>query len=131
MAALARSASRFSSAPSTVAFWLRAEGLAAFIGGLALYAALGGEWLFAVPLLLAPDLAAAGYLANPRIGAFTYNLVHNWAVGLATLGVGVWLAATPILLVGAILIAHVGMDRLAGYGLKYPTYFTDTHLKRI
>ena len=32
---------------------------------------------------------------------------------------------------GAILIAHVGMDRAVGYGLKLPTSFQDTHLGRM
>jgi hypothetical protein len=27
--------------------------------------------------------------------------------------------------------AHIGMDGLAGYGLKYPTAFGDTHLGRV
>jgi hypothetical protein len=115
----------------TVEIWLRAEGLAALVAGLAIYGALGGQWLLALPLLLAPDLSMVGYAAGPRVGAFTYNLVHNWAVGLAALGLGAWLDATPLLFVGAILVAHVGMDRLAGYGLKYPTFFKDTHLQRI
>jgi hypothetical protein len=35
------------------------------------------------------------------------------------------------LIAGAVLVAHVGMDRAVGYGLKYPTHFKDTHLQRI
>jgi hypothetical protein len=27
--------------------------------------------------------------------------------------------------------AHIGVDRLLGFGLKYPTRFQDTHLQRI
>jgi hypothetical protein len=27
--------------------------------------------------------------------------------------------------------AHVGFDRMLGYGLKYPTAFGDTHMGRI
>jgi hypothetical protein len=34
-------------------------------------------------------------------------------------------------LFGAVLAAHVGMDRALGYGLKLPTDFKDTHLGRI
>jgi hypothetical protein len=117
--------------PSTVRFWLRAEGLAALIAGLALYGVLGGQWLLALPLLLAPDLSAVGYLGGVRLGAFTYNLFHNWAIGLAALGAGAWLDSTPLLFAGSILVAHVGMDRLAGYGLKYPTFFKDTHAQRV
>jgi len=30
-----------------------------------------------------------------------------------------------------IWFSHIGMDRLVGYGLKYPTAFKDTHLGRV
>ena len=30
-----------------------------------------------------------------------------------------------------IWIAHIGMDRMLGFGLKYPTRFSDTHLQRV
>ena len=73
---------------ATVRGWLRLEGAAAFIAGLALYGWLGGPWLIVLPLLLLPDLSAIGYLRGPRLGAFTYNVVHNWALGLAVLGRG-------------------------------------------
>jgi Domain of unknown function (DUF4260) len=29
------------------------------------------------------------------------------------------------------LIAHIGFDRMLGYGLKYASGFGDTHLSRI
>lgn len=32
---------------------------------------------------------------------------------------------------GAIWLAHLGMDRLLGYGFKLPTGFKDTHLGQI
>ena len=111
--------------------WLRLEGLAAFGIGLALFGASGGNWLFLVPLLLLPDISAVGYLAGPRIGTFTYNLVHNWVPGIVTLGDRAWLASPTILIAAAILIAHVGMDRAVGYGLKLPSSFHDTHLGRM
>ena len=111
--------------------WLRLEGLAAFVIGLALFGASGGNWLLLVPLLLLPDVSAIGFLASPRIGTFTYNLVHNWVPGIVTLGIGAWLASPTLLLVAAILIAHVGMDRAVGYGLKLPSSFQDTHLGRM
>jgi Domain of unknown function (DUF4260) len=111
--------------------WLRLEGVAAFGAALALFGATGGNWLFIVPLLLLPDLSAAGFLAGPRVGTFTYNLAHNWVPGILTLVIGVWLASPAIILVAAILIAHVGMDRAVGYGLKLPGSFQDTHLGRM
>ena len=111
--------------------WLRLEGVAAFVAGLAIFGASGGPWLLAVPLLLLPDVSAIGYLHSPRLGAITYNLVHNWALGLAVLGLGIWSGTTAVVIAGAVLIAHVGMDRAAGYGLKASTSFGDTHLGRI
>ena len=116
---------------SSVRPLLHLEGLAAFVAGLAIYGAGGGDWLWVVPLLLLPDASMLGYLAGPAIGSHLYNLAHNWAVGLAVLGIGAWLPATPLVLAGAILVAHVGIDRLVGYGLKYPTHFRDTHLGRV
>jgi hypothetical protein len=111
--------------------WLRLEGLAALIAGLALYGWLGGPWLLVIPLLLLPDISAIGYLHGPRLGAFTYNVVHNWAAGLAVLGLGLARGATPVTILGAILIAHVGMDRAVGYGLHLSSTFQDTHLGRL
>jgi hypothetical protein len=111
--------------------WLQLEGAAGLVAGLWIYGALGGNWLLAVPLLIAPDLSMIGYLRNPRLGALTYNALHNWAIGLVALAGGVLLSAVPLQLAGGILIAHVGGDRLLGYGLKYPTSFGDTHLGHI
>jgi hypothetical protein len=111
--------------------WLRLEGVAAFAAGLGLFGASGGNWLFIVPLILLPDVSAVGYLAGPRVGAFTYNLLHSWVPGLLALGLGTWLAWPSVQLGAAILIAHVGMDRALGYGLKLPSSFQDTHLGRI
>jgi hypothetical protein len=114
-----------------VRFWLHAEGAAAFLAGAVLYFGGGGNaWLF-LPLLLAPDLSMIGFLRDTRLGAFTYNLVHNWAAGLVVLGLGAALADPRLWLAGSLLIAHVGMDRAMGYGLKYPTAFRDTHLQRV
>jgi Domain of unknown function (DUF4260) len=111
--------------------WLQLEGLAVLIAGAAAFGRLGGDYLWLLPALLVPDLAIAGYLAGPRVGAFVYNLVHNWGLGLAVIGAGLVLGITPIALAGAVLIAHTGMDRSVGYGLKFMSGFGDTHLGRI
>jgi hypothetical protein len=108
--------------------WLRAEGVTVLATGAGLYLHLGGAPLLLVPLLLAVDLSMVGYLAGPRPGALIYNLVHNWAVGVTVLALAWSLGSPAIALVGAILVAHTGMDRAAGFGLKYPTAFADTHL---
>jgi hypothetical protein len=33
--------------------------------------------------------------------------------------------------VSLIWLAHIGLDRAVGYGLKYPTAFKETHLQRV
>jgi hypothetical protein len=33
--------------------------------------------------------------------------------------------------IALIWLAHIGVDRMLGYGLKYPTGFKDTHLQRV
>jgi hypothetical protein len=124
-------ATRGEVAPPSTRSWLRLEGVAAFIAGVALYLTQDGSWLLLLPLLLLPDVSMVGYLRGPRLGAVLYNAVHNWALGLAVLGAGVATETTVLVLAGAILVAHVGMDRAAGYGLKLPTSFQDTHLGRI
>ncbi len=111
--------------------WLRAEAIAAFVLGAALYLWLGAPWFLLIPFLLVPDVSMVGYLRSPKTGALTYNLVHNWATGLAVLGLGLWLVSFPLAVAGSILIAHIGMDRALGYGLKLQTAFQDTHLGRI
>lgn len=110
---------------------LRAEGLAVFAGSTAAYFALDGSpWLFLL-LLFAPDLSMAGYLAGPRVGSRLYNLGHTYVVPLGIAGFGLWLSVPVAVLVALVWTAHIGFDRLVGYGLKYPTSFGDTHLGRL
>jgi hypothetical protein len=117
--------------PGLVAVLLRAEYVAIGIAGVVLWFAQGGSLIWLVPALLAPDLSIAGYAAGPRLGAAVYNAVHNLALALVLLGIGFLIPSTPLVLAGAILIAHIGMDRTSGFGLKYATSFQDTHLGRI
>ena len=83
-------------------------------------------WLFAL-LLLAPDVSMLGYLAGPRTGAAAYNAFHSYPLPLA-LGLFGMLWGTPLIVAVALVwLAHIGMDRLVGYGLKYPSGFKDTY----
>jgi hypothetical protein len=115
----------------SVKWILRIESAAIAVVGVVAYLSLGGEALWLLPLLLAPDLSALGYLAGPRIGAATYNLVHNWATASVLALLAIVTGELWPLLAGAVVAAHVGMDRALGYGLKLPTSFQDTHLGRI
>jgi hypothetical protein len=110
---------------------LRAEAVAIFVAGVVVYLGMNGHPLWLIPLLLLPDVSMVGYLGGPRLGAITYNLAHNLVTALALLAIGWFAAIAPLALFGAVLAAHVGMDRALGYGLKLPTDFRDTHLGRI
>ena len=37
----------------------------------------------------------------------------------------------PLIQAGLIWLTHIGVDRLVGYGLKYPTDLKRTHLQRV
>ena len=130
MTTVPRTANEILQPIGSVRIWLRAEAGAAFVAGIALYLWLGAPWLALLPLLLVPDVSMVGYLHSPRSGAITYNLVHNWVLGLGVLGLGLGSGMVPVSVAGAILIAHVGMDRMLGYGLKLSS-FQETHLGRI
>jgi hypothetical protein len=117
---------------SLPALVLRFESLLVVIATVALYFdADYAIWAFFV-FLLAPDASFAAYLAGPRIGATFYNLAHTYALPVA-IAAGALLSGETGLPVQIALIwaAHIGIDRLLGYGLKYPTGFKDTHLGRI
>lgn len=110
---------------------LHIEGLAVFLTAVYLYYLLSADWLLFVVLLFTPDISMIGYVKNTRIGAITYNLVHNYALGLAVSLIGVLVSSNLTLSLGLILLAHVGLDRLLGFGLKYPTHFKETHLQKL
>jgi hypothetical protein len=107
---------------------LRLEGLAIGLAAVAAYAVSGAGWLPFALLILAPDLAIAGYAFGPRTGAIAYNAAHTY-IGPVALGVAGWLAGWPMTVpLAAIWIAHIGLDRAIGYGLKHRSGFKTTHL---
>jgi hypothetical protein len=114
-----------------VRWWLRAEGLAALALGWVTWQAFDGELVWFVPLLLLPDISMVGYLGGNHTGAIAYNVAHNWFTGGVVFALGAALEVDWLAMAGAILVAHTGIDRVLGYGLKYPTSFQDTHLGRI
>ena len=118
-------------ATGAVALLLRLEGLAALAAAAAAYAYVGGSWALFALLLLAPDLAMLGYRFGPAVGAAAYNAVHTDVAPAALGALGLALAAPLLQALALIWIAHIGMDRALGYGLKYATGFGDTHLGRI
>lgn len=111
--------------------WLRLEGLTVLLTAVVLYAQLEAGWLLFALLLLTPDLAMLPYLINPRVGALVYNVVHSYVLPLALAAVA-YVGGFPTLLPLALIwLAHIGMDRTAGYGLKYGDAFKHTHLQEV
>jgi len=108
---------------------LRTEGAAAATVVILLYGRAGHSWLMFALLFLVPDLSMLGYLAGARAGALVYNVVHTYTGPLALAAV-LLLTGGP-LVIPFVWLAHIGLDRALGYGLKYPTAFQDTHLGRI
>ena len=111
--------------------FLRVEGFALLAGAVALYFHAGYQWWLFLVLLLSPDIGGVGYLLGPRAGAAVYDTVHLEAFPIA-LGVAGVLADNDLSIKLALIwLAHIGMDRAVGYGLKYPTHHKDTHLQRL
>lgn len=115
----------------TPRYVLQLEAATLFVASLFLFHRLHGAWgMFAAAFLL-PDLAMLAYLAGPKWGARAYNAAHTLSVPLA-MGVvaalnnqWAWLPAI------AVWTAHIGFDRMLGYGLKFESSFGTTHLGQL
>lgn len=110
---------------------LRLEGATMLAASTVLYWTNGESWWLFALLLLAPDASMVGYLAGPRAGTAAYNAFHFYSLP-AALGIFGVLVGAPLAVAGALVwLAHIGMDRALGYGLKYPGAFGDTHMGRV
>jgi hypothetical protein len=110
---------------------LRLEGLTLFAGMTLLYAIWEGSWWVYALLFLAPDLSFVFYLAGPKAGAIAYNAAHSYLAPIALMTTGFALSSPLVLSLAMIWLAHIGIDRALGYGLKYTAGFGFTHLGRI
>ena len=110
---------------------LRLEGLTLFIGMTLLYGLWDGSWWVYLILFLVPDLSFAAYLAGPKFGAVVYNAAHSYLAPVTLMTSGLAGASPLTLSIAMIWLAHIGIDRALGYGLKYTEGFSFTHLGRI
>jgi hypothetical protein len=60
-----------------------------------------------------------------------YNLAHSTALPAAVAGLGWWQGRPLVLALGLVWLAHIGADRVLGYGLKYGDNFQHTHLGQL
>lgn len=104
------------------------EELAMFGFSMYLFSQTAFAWWWFPLLILTPDIGMAGYLWGARTGAFLYNVFHHKAIAIVVLLSG-WLLTDPVItLAGILLFGHSSMDRMLGFGLKYPDSFHHTHL---
>jgi hypothetical protein len=110
---------------------LHLEGAVILILTVFFYHQLHASWLLFAILFLVPDLFMLGYLANVRIGSAIYNFAHTYITPGLLLAIAHFAAKPQLVPIALIWTAHIGFDRLLGFGLKYPTNFKDTHLQHI
>ena len=111
--------------------WLRLEGATLLVGSLVAYSTARQAWWLVPLTLLLPDLFMVGYFDGTRLGAYLYNFAHSTPLPAAVVWLGWWQSKRLALALGLVWLAHIGMDRLMGYGLKYDDHFQHTHLGRI
>jgi hypothetical protein len=109
----------------------RLEALAVLTASVFAFHASGWSWWWFVALLFLVDFSLAGYLVGPKFGAALYNSLHS-LIGPSAL-LAWWALDGPFysLAIGAVWLAHIGMDRAFGYGLKHEDGFHHTHLGTI
>jgi Domain of unknown function (DUF4260) len=110
---------------------LRFEGLVLFACAIALYVREDYSILALVLLFLAPDLSFLGLAAGPRLGAVAYDAAHTYVGPILLASVSVIVEWDAGVMLGLIWLAHIGIDRALGYGLRYPDAFRETHLQRV
>ncbi|WP_044402090.1 DUF4260 domain-containing protein [Lacinutrix sp. Hel_I_90] len=109
---------------------LRIEELLQFILGIYFFSVLDYQWWWFLVLILLPDIGMIGYIINSKIGAVTYNFMHNKAVAIVFWLIGIYIDIGVVELIGIILFTHAAMDRMFGFGLKYADSFYNTHLEQ-
>ena len=110
---------------------LRLEGLVLFGCAIALYVREDYSILALVILFLAPDLSFVGLAGGPRVGAVAYDAAHTYVGPILLASASAIVEWDTGVMLGLIWLAHIGIDRAIGYGLRYPDAFRDTHLQRV
>ncbi|MBM7644502.1 hypothetical protein JOD45_000695 [Scopulibacillus daqui] len=107
------------------------EGFIILMGTIYLYSFNDFNWWVFFLFLLVPDISVLAYFINQRIGAVIYNLFHTYSISIFNLLIGALCHQELMLAVGLIWTAHIAMDRMLGFGLKYNTSFQDTHIQKL
>lgn len=109
----------------------RLESAAIAVTAAVAFMELGFAWWWLAALFLLFDVSIIGYISGPRLGAWTYNVVHSYIAPAALGVVAVADGARWAAFVALLWAFHIAVDRLLGYGLKFRDRFTHTHLGEI
>jgi Domain of unknown function (DUF4260) len=111
--------------------WLRLEAAVVLAGCLVTFSTTHRSWWLVPLAILLPDVVMVGYLGGTRLGAIFYNAAHSAPAPAVVIALGWWQHEPLVAAIGLIWLAHIGADRVMGYGLKYDDHFGHTHLGRI
>jgi Domain of unknown function (DUF4260) len=110
---------------------LRIEGIVLAAAALVVYVHLDYSVLALIALLAVVDLSLLGFVVGPQAGTLIYNLAHTTALPILLGAMGILTDGSITVQVALAWLAHIGVDRALGFGLKYPSAFNDTHLQRV
>jgi len=110
---------------------LRIEGLIVFLLSVYFYFNGGGDIILFFVAWVLPDLGMIGYVKNSKLGSLTYNLTHTYIIPLILALFFILIDNSFGLQMMYVWFSHLGLDRLAGYGLKYPDKFKNTHMNKV
>ena len=97
--------------------WLRLEGAVLLAGSLIAYSATRQPWWLVPLALLAPDLLMVGYFHGTRLGGTAIQPCPRHGAASCHGRLGWWQSRPLVVALGLIWLAHMGIDRLFGYGL--------------
>jgi hypothetical protein len=110
---------------------LRLEGLALAILMIVLIERSSAPlWILPATFLLF-DISIIGYTISNKIGAKTYNIIHNATFPTLLIAGGLLFDIEWVSIIGVCWTFHIAVDRTLGYGLKHEKSFTLTHLGKI
>ncbi|MDE2399755.1 MAG: DUF4260 domain-containing protein [Patescibacteria group bacterium] len=110
---------------------LKLEAFVFLVTAIWAYSIIGVSWWLFFILIFTPDLFMIGYFKDSKIGALIYNIGHTYVAPFLLLIIFLVFHIYITLPILIIWIAHISMDRVLGYGLKFDTGFKDTHMGHI
>jgi hypothetical protein len=109
----------------------RIENIALAVAVVAGFVVAGFDWWWLLALFIAFDLSMVGYAISPSLGAWTYNVVHNYVGPSLVLTLAVITDERAWVFLALVWAFHIAVDRALGYGLKFTDRFTHTHLGEV